>query len=90
MAGIAGSPYFDIYLDPQKLGCPNSSFHYDLILIQSWDWTLEEIRYSLFMVCHEVRAGACQSPIEPLSRDWHSDSVYLRALLMEICSHNLF
>jgi hypothetical protein len=67
----------------QKLRCPNSSFHHDLIFMHSWDWTLEEIRYRLFMICHELQAGACQSPIEPLSRDWHSDSLSLRALLME-------
>jgi len=86
MAGIAGSPYFDSYLYSQKLRCPNSSFHHDLIFMHSWDWTLEEIRYRLFMICHELHAGACQSPLEPLSRDWHSDSLSLRALLMEIGS----
>jgi len=40
MAGIAGSPDFDSYLYSQKLRCPNWSFHHDLILIHSWDWTL--------------------------------------------------
>jgi len=90
MTGIAGSPYFDSYLYSQKQRCPNSSFHHDVFFMHSWDLTLEEIRYCLFMHCQELQAGACQSPIEPLSTDWHSDSLSLQALLMEIGSHNLF
>jgi hypothetical protein len=42
------------------------------------------------MICHKLQVGACLSLIEPLSRDWHSDSLSLQALLMEIGSHKLF
>jgi len=75
MAGIAGSPYIDSYLYSPKLHCFNSSFHHDLFFMHSWDWTFEEIRDCLFMIWHELQAGASWLPIEPLNRDWHSDSI---------------
>ena len=40
-----------------------------------WDWTLEEIRYRLCMICHELQVGGSRSTIELLSRDWYSDSI---------------
>jgi hypothetical protein len=56
MSAIASSPYFDSYLYSQKLPFLNSSFHHDLFFMHSWDWTLAEIRYRLFMICHELQA----------------------------------
>jgi len=56
MAGIVGSPDFDSYLYSQILPFLNSSFHHDLYFMHSWDWTLAEIRYCLFMICHELHA----------------------------------
>jgi hypothetical protein len=52
MAGIAGLPDFESYLYSQKLPDLNSNFHDDLYFMHSWDWTLAEIRYCLFMICH--------------------------------------
>ena len=75
MAGIAGSPYFDSYLYSQKLRCLDSSVHRDWFYMQAWDWTLEEIRCRMVTICNELQAGAIQSPIEPLSSNWHSDSI---------------
>jgi len=40
----------------QKLPFLNSSFHHDLYIMHSWDWTLAEIRYCLFMICQELQA----------------------------------
>ena len=56
MSAIAGSPYFDSYVYSQKLPFLNSSFHHDLFFMHSWEWTLAEIRYRLFMICHELQA----------------------------------
>ena len=56
MAAIAGSPYFDSYLYSQKLRFLYSSFHYDLFFMHTWDRTLAEIRYRLFMICYELQA----------------------------------
>jgi len=56
MAGIVGSSNFDSYLCSQKLPFLNLSFHHDLFFMHSWDWTLAEIRYRLFMICDELQA----------------------------------
>jgi len=56
MAGIVGSPDFDSYLYSQKLPFLNSSFNHDLYFMHSGDWTLAEIRYCLFMICHKLQA----------------------------------
>jgi len=77
MAGIAGSPYFDSYLYSQKVHCPNLSVHHDFLHNHSWDWMLEEIRYCLFVICQKLQVEVGQLPIEPVSRDWHSDSLTL-------------
>jgi hypothetical protein len=61
MAGIIGLPYFDNYLYFQKLLFLNSSFHHDLLFIHSWDWTLAEIRYLLFVISHELQVFNLQS-----------------------------
>jgi hypothetical protein len=96
MAGIAGSPYFDNYLYSQKLPFLNSSFRHDLFIMHSWDWTLAEIRYPLFMICHELQAfkirGGQELAGHRLSRRAETaiQILSLRALLMEIGSHNLF
>jgi hypothetical protein len=55
MAGIVGSPYFDNYLYSEKLPFPYSSFHYDLIVMHYWEWTLEEIRNHPLMIFHELQ-----------------------------------
>jgi len=96
MAGIAGSPYFDNYLYSQKLPFLNSSFRHDLFFMHSWDWTLAEIRYRLFMICHELQAfkicGGRELAGHQLSRRAETaiQILSLQALLMEIGSHNLF
>jgi hypothetical protein len=56
----------------------------------SGHWTLEEISYRQFIICHELPAVAGWSPIQQLSRTWHSHSLFLQALLMVIGSPNLF
>jgi hypothetical protein len=89
MPGIASSPYFDSYLYSQNLRFPNWSFNHALIFMQSLDWTLEEMKYCVFMICYDLQAGAYQSPIELLSTDSDSDSLSLRALLMEIGSKSI-
>jgi hypothetical protein len=96
MAGIAASPYVDNYLYSQKLRFLNSSFRHDLFIMHSWDWTLAEIRYPLFMICHELQAlkirGGWELAGHRLSRQAETaiQILSLRALLMEIGSHNLF
>jgi len=96
MAGIAGSPYFDIYLYSQKLSFLNSSFRHDLFIMHSWDWTLAEIRYPQFMICHKLQAfkvgGGRELAGHRLSRRAETaiQILSLRALLIEIGSHNLF
>jgi len=55
MAGIVGSPYFDSYLYSQKLPFLNSSFHNNLFFMHSWDWTVADISFRLFMICHELQ-----------------------------------
>jgi len=56
MSAIAGLPYIDSYLYSQKLPFLYSSIHHDLFFMHSWDWTLAEIRYRLFMICHDLQA----------------------------------
>jgi len=56
MSAIVRSPYFDSYLYSQKLPFLNLSFHHELFFMHSWDWTLAEIRYRLFLICHEIQA----------------------------------
>ena len=55
MAAIAGSPYFDSYLYSQKLPFLYSSIHHKLFFMHSWDWTLAEISYRVFMICHALQ-----------------------------------
>jgi len=56
LAVIAGLPYFDSYLDSEKLPFLYSNVHHDLFFMHTWDWTSAEIRYCLSMICHEVQA----------------------------------
>ena len=56
MAAIAGLPYFDNYLYSQILPVLNSSICHDVFVMRSWYWTLAEIRYQMFMICHELQA----------------------------------
>jgi len=56
MAAIAGSPYLDDYLYSLKLPFLYSSFDHDLFFMHAWDWILAEIRYRLFIICHELQA----------------------------------
>lgn len=74
MAGVGGSHYFDGYLHSHKLLCPNSSFQHGLFFMHFLDWTVEEIRYRLFLFGHELQVGAYRLLIDLLSRDCHSDS----------------
>jgi len=57
MSAIAGLPYFDSYLYSQNLPFLNSSVLHNLFFMHSWVWTLAEIRYRLFMICHELQAS---------------------------------
>jgi len=61
MAAIADSPYFDSYLDSQKLPFLYSSFHHNFFFMHTRDWTLVEIRYGLFMICYELQAFKIRS-----------------------------
>jgi len=92
MAEIVGSPDFDSYLYAQKLPVLNSSFHHDLYFMPSWDWMLAEIRYCMFLICHELQAlkicGGRELASHQLSR-WAETGIQIqsrRALLMEIGS----
>ena len=96
MAVILGLPYFDNYLYSLKLPFLNSSFHHDLFFMHSWDWELAEIRYCLFRMCHEHQVFKIYGGWE-LASHWLSlwvatgiQILCLRALLMDIGSHNLF
>jgi len=96
MAGIVGSPYFDKYLYSQKLPFLNLSFHHNLFFMNSCDWTLAEIRYRLFIICHNLQAfkicGGRELAGHRLSRciETGIQILSLQALLMEIGSNNLF
>jgi len=96
MSAIAGSPYCDSYLYSQKLPFLYSSIHHDLFFIHSSDWTLAEIRYRLLMICHELQAFKIWGWRELAghrSSCWADTGIHilsLRALLMDIGSHNLF
>jgi hypothetical protein len=61
MSAIAGLPYIDSDLYSHKLPFLNSSFHHDLLFMHTWDWTLVEMRYCLFMICHELQAFKIRS-----------------------------
>jgi hypothetical protein len=92
MAGIVGSPDFDSYLYYQNLPVLNSSFHHNLYFMHSWDWTLAEIRYCLFMICHELQVLKICGGREPASHrfsHWAETGIQILsrwALLMEIGS----
>jgi len=64
--------------------------------MHSWDRTLAEIRYPLFMMCHKLQAFKIRGGRElaglQLSRRAETaiQILSLRALMMEIGSHNLF
>jgi hypothetical protein len=96
MAGIAGSPYFDNYLDSQKLSFLNPSFGHELFFMHPWAWTLAEIRYRLFMISHELQVFKICGGWELASHRWSSGAeiaiqiLSLRARLMEFSSRNLF
>jgi hypothetical protein len=96
MAAIGGSPYFDSYLQSQKLPFLYLTFHYDLFFMHSWDWTLAKIRYCLVMICHELQALMICSGWELASyqlRCWAGSGIQilsLRALLMEIGLDHLY
>ena len=92
MAGIVGSPDFDSYMCSQKLAFLNSSFDHDLFFMHTWDWTLAEIRYRLFMICDELQAFMICSGQElaghrlSLLAETGIQILSLRALLMKIDS----
>ena len=93
---IAGSPYFDSYMYSQKLPFLCSSFHHDVFFMHSWDWTLAEIRYRLFIIYHELhtfRIWGWKELAGQRLRCWAEISIKilcLRALLMKIGSYNPF
>jgi len=80
LARHAGSPYFDSYLYSQKLPFLNAGFNHDWLFMHTLDWMLAEIRYHLFMMIHELEAGACRSPIQPLRTNCHSHTICSSAL----------
>ena len=96
MAAIAGSPCFDSYLYSQKLPFLNSSFRHDLFFMHTKDGMLAEIIYRRFMICHKLQGlkicGRRELASHQLSRcaETTIQILSLRALLMEIGSHNLF
>jgi hypothetical protein len=55
MSAIAGSPYFHSYCYSQKLPFLYSNFHQNLLFKHTWDWTLADSRYRLFMSFHELQ-----------------------------------
>jgi len=92
LAGIVGSSDFDSYLYSQKLPFLNSSFHHDLYFMHSWDWTLVEIRYCMFIICDKLQAFKICGE-RKLAGHWLSHRaetgiqiLSLRGLLMEISS----
>jgi len=94
MSAIAGSPYLDSYWYSQKQPFLYSSFHHDMFFMHTWDWMLAHLRYCLFMICHNLqvfkRGGGWEIASHRSSR-WAETGIQipsLRALLMEIGSHN--
>jgi hypothetical protein len=75
MAGIVGSPDFDSYLHSQKVPVLNSSFDHDLYILHvllaldvGGNQILSVNDLSRTSGAQDMRwAGACRSPIEPLS-----------------------
>jgi hypothetical protein len=73
-----------------------SSFHHDLFFMYTWHYTLAEIRYCLFMMCHDLQPSMILSGRELAHHQlshWAETRILilsLWALLIEIRSHNLF
>jgi hypothetical protein len=96
MHEIVGSPYIDNYLYSKRLAVINWSFHLDLFVIHSWDWTLAANRFCLIMISHELQAfkiyTGWECPGSRLSRRAETgvQILSIQPLFMEIGSHNPF
>jgi hypothetical protein len=55
MSVIRGAHFFASYLCSQKLPFLKSNFHHNMLFRHSWDWTLVEITYRLFLIGHELQ-----------------------------------
>jgi len=96
MAVIVGSSYFDSYMYSQKLPFLYSSIHHDVFFMHTWNWTLADSRYRLFMICHKLQVVKICGEGDLAghrSSHWTETCILipsLRALLMEMGSHNQF